>query len=379
MRQRVLVVCLVNSVHSAKWLAQFQDSEIDFYIFPSDYFMDLHPLLAELISGSRKATYSIPKTARSRSFDYMQERILNSVLPFFSRKNRLHRYVKRINPNIVHALGFQQAAYLCVEIIRAYGKKYQFLATNWGSDIYHFRNFSEHLVLIQEVLKLADKYSAECQRDYDLAIELGFKGTLLPVIPNAGGIPITEITAERPPASSRSLILIKGYGGVFGRVQLVIKLLYPILTKFDTFSVFIYSVTKDVESLVKDLKFKFPDNVDYSTLDKPLTYSQLQAKFSISRVYVGCSVSDGISTSFLESIASGTYAIQSNTSCAQEWIRKGAIASLVNLDKHEIQAALELALNDDDLVDLAQKHNLEIAKVYLEYEKIKKISQSFYL
>src|SRR5208282_406757 len=47
------------------------------------------------------------------------------------------------------------------------------------------------------------------------------------------------------------------------------------------------------------------------------------------RVSIGLSISDAISTSFLEAIMMGSFPIQSNTSCANEWIKCGESGSLV--------------------------------------------------
>jgi hypothetical protein len=101
--------------------------------------------------------------------------------------------------------------------------------------------------------------------------------------------------------------------------------------------------------------------------------------FSQARVYIGCSKSDAISTSFLESLVYGAYPIQTNTSCADEWINKGAIATLVGLEVAEIIKALELVLIDDELVNYAQIKNSEIAKKYLDESFIKVAAKQFYL
>jgi len=34
-RKRILIVAMLDSVHTFRWLSQFKDSEIDFIIFPS--------------------------------------------------------------------------------------------------------------------------------------------------------------------------------------------------------------------------------------------------------------------------------------------------------------------------------------------------------
>jgi hypothetical protein len=50
--------------------------------------------------------------------------------------------------------------------------------------------------------------------------------------------------------------------------------------------------------------------------------------FANSRIYIGASRSDGISTSFLEALVLGAYPIQTNTSCGNEWVEKGFHAQL---------------------------------------------------
>jgi glycosyltransferase involved in cell wall biosynthesis len=102
------------------------------------------------------------------------------------------------------------------------------------------------------------------------------------------------------------------------------------------------------------------------------------SKFSNSRVHIGCSVSDGISTAFLESLCTGAYPIQTNTSCASEWIKLGVIASVVDLNQELMLEQIFLALSDNELVDRASMQNLEIAKKYLDYKVVKKKALEFY-
>jgi hypothetical protein len=379
MRKKVLVVCMMNSVHSAKWLALFKDAEIDFYIFPSTYFRSVHPILNRLIISTNKATYNIESNLGLPGYwDYAQEKIIRLVLPRFSRKRRLDRFINSVSPEIIHALEFQHSAYLCADVIDPFGKKFDLIVTNWGSDIYHFMNLSQHDMKIRRVLALADKYSAECARDLSLATKLGFKGKFLPIIPNAGGFASEEILQQRSKTSSRKQIVVKGYGGYFGRVQLVIEALYSILDDFPEITVFFFSATQDVYFQINTLRERYADRVNYSTYKKPLSQRDIQRKFSDSRVYIGCSISDGISTSFLDSIISGTYPIQTSTSCANEWIKKGAIASLVDLNVEEIGSAIRSALVNDDLVNYAQAKNFEVSKRFLQQNIILEQALTFY-
>ena len=379
MRKKVLIICMMNSIHSAKWLSQFEDSEIDFYIFPSTYFRRVHPLLKQLVHSKSKANYTVQLIPEiSGYWDYFQERIFRLIFPQSSRKQRLNRFINSVSPEIIHALEFQHSAYLCVEVFNSYGKNFEFIATNWGSDIYHFMYLPEHIIRIRQVLDYADKYSAECTRDLKLAVDLGFKGEFLPVFPNAGGFALEEIAKKRPLTSSRTLILVKGYGGYFGRVQLVIESLIQILDESPQYSVFFYSVTDDVVEIVEDLMEKFGARVNFSTVRKPISSERLLELFTKARVYIGCSISDGVSTSFLEALVSGAYPIQTNTSCAGEWIEKGASGSIINLDSTEISKSIREALSDNDLVNKAQIANARVALEYLDHQKIRSSAFKFY-
>ena len=129
---------------------------------------------------------------------------------------------------------------------------------------------------------------------------------------------------------------------------------------------------------VIELKSKFGARVNYSTLKKSISHEQLEDIFAMSRIYIGCSISDGISTSFLEALTKGVYPIQTNTSCAGEWIEKGAVASLIDLDIDQLEEALQFAINDDKAVDSAAEKNLEVANNLLTSAKVAPIAQEFY-
>jgi glycosyltransferase involved in cell wall biosynthesis len=130
--------------------------------------------------------------------------------------------------------------------------------------------------------------------------------------------------------------------------------------------------------MVEQLRAKFPDRVQYSGRRSSLSPVQMRNHFLESRVYVGASRSDGISTSFLEALVSGCYPVQTNTSCADEWIKYGAKATLVGIDILQITDALESALTSDSLVDEAQQENYRIAVSHLSSDVIKPLAFTFY-
>ncbi len=356
--RRVLVVCMINSIHSARWLAQFEDSNVIIRVFPSNFFKKVHPEILRLkkIGLIEIADYNYFGVFLG-FFDHIFELFLSRVSKIFTRQSRLSREIRNFSPQIVHALEFQSAGYLCLHHI------------------------PEHRERIVELLSQSDRYSSECERDYSLAKKLGFAGINLPVIPNSGGFLESSITISRMPTSERTMILVKGYGGYFGRCQMVISALYSILNKVENseFSVHFFSTSNDVISLIESLQEAFPNRITYTTIEKPLSHFDLQHLFSVARIYIGCSISDGVSTSFLEALVGGAYPIQTNTSCAGEWVKKGSIASLINLDEEELALTINSVIHDCATLDNAQKTNNRVVLEFLEYSKIKSIANTFYL
>jgi glycosyltransferase involved in cell wall biosynthesis len=380
-RKTVLIVAMLDSIHTARWLSQFQDQDINFVIVGSRKHREIHPNLIMLIESSGEASFELANFKNFRGLaGYLDFLIFISLQKLFHINFRLKKLVSLLNSgsfDYVHALEIQGGGYLVDEALRKSRIKVKFILTNWGSDIYYFEKYEDHKKAIQSALESATHYSAECRRDYLLAKELGFVGIELPCLPNAGGFDL-QLIQNQTPASARTRIVAKAYGGEFGRGDLVVESLFQILTEFNTTTVFLYSVTDDLIEKVEQLKAKFPDRVQYSGRRSPLSQDQMRKLFLESRVYIGASRSDGISTSFLEALISGCYPVQTNTSCANEWIDSGAAATLVGMDVSQISAALESALTSNLLVDQAQENNKRVAESHLSSDVIRPLALTFY-
>jgi glycosyltransferase involved in cell wall biosynthesis len=105
--------------------------------------------------------------------------------------------------------------------------------------------------------------------------------------------------------------------------------------------------------------------------------------YSRARIYIGLSISDGISTSLLEAMAMGTFPIQSCTACADEWIADGQSGFIVPPeDPRAIAEALRQALTNDPLVNRAAEINAQTIAQRLDNFVIKpkviKIYQDIY-
>ncbi len=376
--RKVLIVGMVDSIHLARWLGQFIESNIEFHIYPSKKYKTIHPKLRELIAKYPNFKFmGLARTSLIGFYGYL-DYILFETIPNNLRVRLLSRLIKQNSFDYIHALEIQGAGYLTDNALRNIANKPRFILTNWGSDIFYFQSIPDHLKKIRAALKAADLYSAECIRDYKLAKLYGFRGTELPCIPNAGGFEESEFNLIKVKTSERNWIVVKTYGGRFGRGDLAIEAISHVLLTNLEVSVFFYSVTDDLVERVSKLKSNYPNRVDFSTLERPLSHERLRDIFLKSRVYIGCSISDGISTSFLEAITYGAYPIQTDTSCANEWVDKGIIASLVLLDLQNLLTAVNYTWHNTEAIDLAVLANFRIARQELGFDKIAKLSSEFY-
>jgi hypothetical protein len=376
----VVLVGMMDSVHTFRWLNQFKETDTRFILLPSKKFRRFHPEIEKLINNNDNFEFGLKLKSNINTLDCYFDFLMEKVFSLFGKSHRaflLSKLILKISPKYVHALEIQGAGYICATTFKQVSSASKFIITNWGSDIYYFQKYPDHALKITEALQRADYYSAECDRDYHLAKEFGFKGIELPSFPNAGGFQLKNLPAGRR-TSERKQLIVKAYTGIFGLGEVAVEAITQIIRVHENLEVFFYSVDDKLEDLIKKVAAQFPNRIRYVTQHNPISHSELLIEFSQSRIYLGCSKSDGISTSFLEAIISGCYPIQTNTSCASEWIQKGFKGSIITPHLSEITTALTNAINSDNLVDKAQETNLRLSRKYLSEEVIRPQSLLFY-
>ena len=312
-RKKIVLVAMVDSIHVARWIAQFDSSEFEFTVFPSTPNRQIHKDIAAMAVGQGNINI-YPFGGRLSVALWGMDLFLGNRL----RSWFLQRIIRKVDPDFVHALEFQHGAYLANQALRTGKLNHRFIATNYGSDIYWFQQYPKHLAQIKSVLERADLYSAECERDVQLAVGYGFKGKVLPVIPNAGGIlPKYALMPVLPPRE-RKLLLIKGYDGWVGRATVAVAALPLIKDKLAGLDVVFYSCNGRTINAINRMSREHGIKVT-AYPKKKLSHAAMMELFGKALVYVGVSMSDGISTSLVEALAMGAYPVQTNTACTGEW------------------------------------------------------------
>jgi len=373
-RKQILVIGMADSVHLARWLSQFIDQPIDFTLFPSSPHRRLHPILKNLITSTSQ---QMTVTLKPPSMKWLALPLSALDIPFnnFFRSQLLRRLITQQKFDLIHVLELQHAGYLLLGTKLAPNLPKVFI-TNWGSDIYWFQQFPKHKQKIIQLLNIARFYSAECQRDIEIVRQIGYTGKTMPVIPNSGGINLEEIPKNSLTPSQRKKIMIKGYTGFVGQALVALKACELAAKHLREYEVVIYSAS--IKSRIRALKLRHVHKVRVTILKKRTPHHEMLKHFSEARVYIGISLSDGISTSLLEAMATGCYPIQSDTSCANEWLTSNS-SSIVSSGSIElISKALESALCDDRLVDETSEINLKTIDNLASIQYVRTVALDFY-
>ena len=359
-----------ESIHTARWINQIADQGWEIHLFPSQDWGVVHNDLQNVtIHHSIFAPQpNLPHSVKQRGLPvwtpilkdktYVVRRRVSSFVKTFVaetwkryRVRQLQRLIKRLKPDIIHTIEFQHGAYLALDVYDSMATFPTWVATNWGSDLYLFGRLSEHQHRIQRILQNCDFYSSECERDVQLARDMGFRGTALPVFPNAGGIEPMHTTE---PPSSRRTILVKGYQHFAGRALFALRAIANCADVLSGYDIKLYSAFPDVRIAAELIAQDTGLNIE--CLDA-ISHDEMLHHYCQSRIYLGLSISDAISTSLLEAMATGAFPIQSNTACTDEWITHGETGLVVPPeDLTAIEAALRRAVEDDSLVDQAANH-----------------------
>lgn len=371
-----------NSIHTARWIHELEDTEWDIHLFPSTVQM-IHPEIKNVtIHGldyrqkyANKNVLFIDAVTYFLSFVYMVKYlILRSLrdyfpsLPIINKEThqvqRLIQVIKKTKPDIIHTLEMQQAGYLTLKAKEIMGGSFPlWIYTPWGSDIYLFGRLPDHREKIENVLASCDYYGPKSERDIKLAKKFGFKGEFLPKIPGNGGLDTANLRLYWQPGrcSERKVILVKGIQGVMNRGLVALHAIELCSEVLENYSILVYSVSTD-EVKIKIQLISHDLGISINMLSSQ-SHTEMLKLYGQTKISIGLSISDGVPNSLLESMVMGVFPIESNTSCANEWITHGETGFIVPPeDPRCVAEAIRLAIKDDNLINHSGEKNFQIAQ-----------------
>lgn len=380
-KQRVLLVGMADSIHLARWILQFTGLDFQFELVSSSPHRSVHPVIREMLSGSHPAKINIRMSKISRYFSlplWLADRVFKDAL----RGGVIRRAIRMFKPEIVHALELQNAGYASAAAYKWIKdeNRPKLLITNYGSEIVWFKQFPRHLKKLKQLVALADAFSAECDRDVRLAKEIGFKGKVMRTIPVSGGVDLNEqmVSAKLTRSDERYLIAVKGYQNVWGQALIALDAISKVAPHISDYEVEVFSCNRKTIKAAKAVSQKTGLRIS-THKKKSLTHPQVLEILRKSRVYIGLSKSDGISTSMIEAMSQGAVPIQSNTSCGNEWIRDGLDGFLVPYDDATLVAErLLYILDNPEFAQQAQKTNFDTIAAKYDSAKLSKVASGYY-
>lgn len=380
---KILFVAQAVSPHTARWINQLQGLGWDIHIFDvlgSFPHAEMRGVTEYSLMYPRKIASEKPVTYGHPFFlKYGLDPFPLSLIGFFMRRifrNRipgLVRVIRNFQPDIIHSMEMQSESYPLLEVLDMFGGKLPapWIVTTWGSDIYHFRQFPEHLEKIQKVLTYCDYMLPDCARDEKLARELGFQGTIPMIVPGAGGYPVQEMQMliQQRVTSKRKLIMLKGYHGWAGRALTALQALESCADKLGGYEIVVYLASPAIIEKVKKIQRIGKINIRILPRSPHQTILRL---FAQARISLAINKTDGVPNSLLESMTVGAFPIQSDTESTTEWVTNEINGLLVNPDNvTEIEQAIRRALEDDVLVDSAAQRNIELISDKLDAAMVK--------
>lgn len=325
MSKRILVIGMADSVHLARWLNQFSESDLTFEIVSSSPHRRIHPKIQGLLQGPSPFHLGVATRVLSLPL-WIADRLFSD----FFRGLLIALVARRFRPDIVHIFESQNGGYA---FLRARGLSKALstcpaILTIYGSDIYWFKDYRRDREKLRKLLAAVSFISAECERDEKLAMSLGYRGKFLPRIPAAGGV---TWPASVPSIEERHIISIKGYENKWGRASNALLALEPIAKELKCYEIVLFSCNRKILPLARRFSKKTGLSVRTYTKGR-LTHDEVQGILRQSVMLIGLSRSDGLPASMVEAMANGAVPIQSDSSCCDEWIEDGKAGFIVRFD-----------------------------------------------
>jgi hypothetical protein len=365
------------SIHVIRWIENLKDTDYELYWFD---ILD-RGKIDTLDSVYQFTNWKKRKKKHIKGEYFLSKKIpslYNTILPFLevTINEALQKIILEIQPEIIHSFEMQSCSYPILRTIKKF-PNIKWIYSCWGSDLYYYQNFKDHALQIKAVLKRVDVLLTDCERDYVIAQELGFKNHFLGIIPGGAGFKINELEPYKLPISERKLILVKGYEHNFGRALNVIKALKDLQSIISGYEIIVFGAHESVKKYIQDnkLNFKVYDRHELSHLD----ILELMGK---SLLYIGNSTSDGMPNTLLEAIVMGAFPMQSNPGGVTAEIIKHKLNGLLienPEDINELKKLITYFLDNKNISVQAQELNFNLSQDKFDYVKNKKAVIDTYL
>lgn len=369
---RLLVVAVANSVHTGVYLRLLEDSGWRVELFDAQHSGTPHPDIPAVKIHTAFTHEEKPEQAFT-----MAPPESGSTTTFAERSAELSDVIEEFRPDIIHSHEIQHSGAL-VDLTRRHrgGLPAPWVQTCWGSDISGYGRHEDYIERLRSVLGGIDYFGGECHRDIALARAFGFTGRAVGVWPVVGGLDIAKVRElSRPgPTSERRTIAVKGVLGSIARGDVALRAIELLGDRIAGYEVATFQTNAGLEPLFREVVERGGGTYNCVSMAAAASvpHEEILALHGRSRVSLALNTSDGMSTSFMEAMAAGSFPVHSHPACGHEVTPPGRGALFVSpTDPEDVAAALARALSEDDLVDSARPINLAAAAEHFDRSRIR--------
>lgn len=364
---KILFVSM-HAIHATRWIKNLSDSSHELYWFDvmGNGALDIDTPIVQFANWEKR------KFPLIKGEYFFQQKFPNLFKKIQSclevtANEALEKIILEIQPDLVHSFEMHSCSYPILKTMQKY-PNLKWLYSCWGSDLYKYKEIPFYLPKIEEILKRIDYLHTDCIRDYDLAIQLGFKGKHTGVVPGGGGFKLDLFQSYFLPFEERKIILVKGYQHHVGRGLQIVKALEQLTHLFKQYQIVVFGAHLEVQKYIdkKKLPFKYYDR-------HGLSHEDILRLMGSAVLYIGNSTSDGMPNTLLEAIIMGAFPIQSNPGgVTAEIIQNMENGMLIENPEsvEEIKEIVENITKNPQLIQKAISFNQQELKIQYEYTYI---------
>ena len=298
---------------------------------------------------------------------------------------RAHKLIAGLRPDIVHAMRIPFEGILAA---KATPPELPLVLSVWGNDFTFFaRRYLAIARQTREALGRAHALLSDCQRDIDLAYELGFDNQKrATVLPGGGGVCLdlfypgkTEIRLRRKwrvPTQGPIVFCPRQFRPKSVRIDTLFESV-PLLLGQHPGVTFI-CVGMAGNPIAERWRSKLPSPESVLLLPDVL-HTEMAEIFRLADVMVSPSQHDGTPNTLLEGMASGVFPVAGDIASIREWIVDGLNGLLCDPTSPESLArAVTRALGDEQMRNSAREQNLRLIAERADYNNVMRQAEEFY-
>jgi len=346
--------------------------------------------LSEIRSGNRGRMLRkiVPVAFRTKIRQWV------APISFSRAAHALSEVNERIQPDLIHAMRIPYEGMIAsIALRRSPGagasiKNPPLLISVWGNDFtLHARSTSSMDHYTRQTLLDCNALHTDCQRDLNLALELGFAPNKPGIVlPGGGGIKLDvfypgeklsngvgnhHLLDELPV----SIINPRGCRA-YVRNDTFFKAIPLVLSKFQEVRFLCPGMAGDAQAHKWILELGIGEQVELLPVQSQPEMAKL---FRRSQISVSITTHDGTPNTLLEAMACGCFPIAGDIQSLREWISHGVNGLLVDPnDPNALAMAILKVISLPELQSQAMERNLQIVKERAEYGKTMHSAEDFY-